>query len=295
MAIDNFIPSIWSSKLLVSLKKELVFAQPLITNRDYQGEIADVGDTVKINAIGPITVSDYTKNGSVAAAQELTGAQMNLTVDQAKSFHFFVDDIDQAQQKPKVMSQAMAEAGYSLATATDTFLSTLMKNLFLGATATANQLGTTTTPKALTASTDAYNYLVDLKVILDMANVPQTGRWVVVPPWFEGNMLKDDRFVRAPISSPNTNVILNGQIRFAAGFNILSSNTIPFEGTGVIGEYYFVFAGTNMAATAVDQILKMEAYRPEAKFADAVKGLHVFGGSIVRPEALACLVVDRNA
>lgn len=295
MAIDNFTPTLWSTKLLVSLKKRLVFGQPGITNRDYQGEITAQGDTVKINSIGSITISSYTKGSTISSPQEIVSAQTELVIDQADYFHFFVDDIDAAQNNVSVMNQAMVEAGYGLANKSDQFLAGLLKAPFTGSSALANQLGTTGTPKTISAATDAYNYLVDLGVILGMANVPDEGRWVIIPEWFEGQMLKDDRYTRSFLTNTATDAFLNGMVTRTAGFNVMKSNNLPVGVAGAVGDYYYIFAGTNMAMTAADQIMEMRAYQPELRFADAVKGLHVYGGKLVRPEAVACLIVTRNA
>ena len=62
MAVDNFIPSIWTARILSNLQKTQVFGG--IVNRDYQGEITHSGDTVKIGGIGAIAVSPYTKNST---------------------------------------------------------------------------------------------------------------------------------------------------------------------------------------------------------------------------------------
>lgn len=290
MAIDSFIPTIWSSNLLVSLKKAMVYSQGGVVNTDYEGDIGDVGDTVKINAVGPVTVSTYTKNSTIASPQELTDAQTYLTIDQAKYFNFMVDDVDAVQTRPKAMGQAMKEAAYALVNQTDQYIAAQM----VAGAASTNTLGTSGAPKTIAAVTDAYNYLVDLKVILDQNNVPEEGRWAIIPPWYEGLMLKDDRFVRAPISSPNTDVIINGQVRYVAGFALLNSNNVPATAPGVGGNFN-VLAGTSMGTTYANQIVKVEAYRPPDRFADAVKGLHVYGTKVIRPEALAQLIITRPA
>src|SRR4051812_37241322 len=111
MALDNFIPNVWAGSILRALYTSLVYAQPQIINRDYEGEIAAAGDTVRINMIGDVTVSDYTKNTDIASPETLTDAQLSLKVDQAKYFNFQIDDIDAAQQKPKVMGEASLRAG----------------------------------------------------------------------------------------------------------------------------------------------------------------------------------------
>src|SRR5690606_5081858 len=161
MAIDNFIPTIWSARLLQNLHKSLVYGQEGIINRDYEGEITAYGDTVKINNIGAVTVIDYAKNGVLPDPQELTDDQRTLVIDQSKAFHFFVDDIDKAQQRPKVMNEAMREAAYALANTADQFIASMYTDVDPD-----NLIGDDANPVAPTPSS-AYEYLVDLSVKLD--------------------------------------------------------------------------------------------------------------------------------
>jgi len=188
MAINNFIPTVWSARLLQNLQKTLVYGQAAVINRDYEGEIRAYGDTVKINNIGRISVGDYTKNTNMPDPETLTDETRTLVIDQAKFFNFQVDDVDRIQQHPKLMDEAMREAAYALRNAADQFIA----SHYVDAEQT---IGSDTSPVEPT-KTDAYEYLVDLSVKLDEADVPEQGRFVIVPPWFEGLMLKDDRFVK---------------------------------------------------------------------------------------------------
>lgn len=281
--IDNFIPSLWSGELLVSLKNALVYGQEGVVNRNYQGEISAYGDTVKINSIGTVTVGDYTKNVDIGSPENLSGEQIQLVIDQSKFFNFQVDDIDQAQQHPKVMQQAMREAGYALRNVADLFIATRM---YTGSRQDM-QMGSDAEPITPTPAT-AYELLVDLSVKLDEKNVPEEGRFVVVPPWYEGLLLKDDRFVKTG-SLPAEDRLANGMIGRAGGFNILKSNNVPHNN----GARYKIIAGSPIAFSYAEQINQVEAFRPEQRFADAVKGLHLYGGKLVRPEALAVLTANR--
>lgn len=289
MSLNNFIPTYWSQKLIVALRETHVFGQPNVANRDYEGVIRNSGDTVKINSVGPVTVGNYTKNTDITDPQELSDGQTTLVIDQAKYFNFQVDDIDQAQQTPKVIGQGMQEAAYALNRATDLYLAATLS----AGTPASNNVGTSGVPKTISAATDAYNYAVALKTILDMNNVPSQGRWLVIPPWLEGSFLKDDRFVHDSTAT-STQALLAGEVGRAAGFTILQSNNLPVGAAGAVGDYYEVFAGTSMALSFAEQIVSVEAYRPQKRFADAIKGLHVYGAKVVRPEAVARLYVTRN-
>lgn len=282
MALDNFIPAVWSARLLANLHKSLVYGQTGVVNREYEGEINAFGDSVRINAIGPVTVGTYTKNTDISAPETLSDAQTTLLIDQSKYFNFQIDDVDRAQQNPKVMDEAMREAAYALGDTADQTIAALNSEA-------GNLLGSTGTPKTISASTDAYEYLVDLGTLLDESNVPSQGRWAVVPAWYHGLLLKDDRFVGVATQSAEQ-ALRNGMIGEAAGFTILKSNNAPVSGSD-----YKVMAGYPGAIAYADQIRNVEGYRPQLRFADAVKGLHLYGVKVVRPSGLAVLTITRPA
>jgi hypothetical protein len=283
MSLDNFIPTLWSNELIVSLKKALVFCQPGIINRNYEGEIRSAGDSVKINSIGSVTIGDYVKNTDISAPQELQDAESWFTITRQKFFNFQVDDVDAAQGKPDVMGQAMSEAAYALANLADSYVAGLMD----AATSTANSLGSYGTPKTISAATDGYNMLVDAQVLLASANVPND-RFAIVPPWYYALMLKDNRFVQTPSNPSVMNAISSGQIGQVAGLTIIQSNNcVNASGN------YTIQLGHSMATTYADQIVEVEAYSPEKRFADAIKGLQVYDAKVIRPEALAKIVVTK--
>jgi len=288
MTVNNFIPSIWSAKLLASLKKDQVFTQAGVMNRDYQGEISGQGSVVKINGIGPVTIRPYTKNVPIEAPETLSDAQTSLTIDQGNYFNFEVDDIDVAQQTPKIMTGAMAQASYDLADVAEMYLADL---LYDGVPA-GNKIGTDSDAGAIipdpsTAGETAYDYLVDLSTKLSEAKCPKAGRWVIIPPWFTGQLVKDDRFTNISASG-SPEALRNGIVTRVAGFDVLESLNVPVV-TSEGKDNSEIIAGHGMAASYAEQIKKVEGYRPQDSFSDAVKGLHVFGAKVVRPTCLALL------
>lgn len=289
MSLENFIPTIWSARLLANLNEAHVYAA--LTNRDYEGEIKNIGDTVKINAIGRVTIGSYTKNTDIAAAETLTDAQTTLTIDKANYFNFQIDDVDKAQQKPKGMDAAMSEASYGLSLEVDKELAKMHTvtpaNNKVGADGASAKLGL-----VLTAGSAMYDYLVDLKVKLDENNCPDDGqRWVVVPAWAYGALLKDARFVNA--TETGNQIRSNGYVGKAAGFNVHMSNNVTDDGQSV--KTYRIIAGHPMAVSYAEQVREVEAYRPERRFADAVKGLHLWGYKVVRPAIIATLYAKNAA
>ena len=280
MAITSFIPEIWSAQLLSSLKKSLVYGQPGIVNRDYEGEIAESGDTVRISSISRPTIATYTKNSTTISPETLTDAQRALLIDQSKYFAFEVDDIDlrQAKDGGALMAEALSEASYGLADVADQYIA----GLYTGVDA-ANAVGTV----AVTTGALAYTQLRKLMVKLDEANVPRQGRWVVVPPWYHGLLLEEDKFVRVDASGTSEG-LRNGMVGRALGFDVLVSNNAPL----VTGDDYAVIAGYPGAISYAEQIRKVEAYRPENSFSDAMKGLHLYGAKLVRSNGIATVVAS---
>lgn len=287
MAIDRFIPEIWAAQLLTALEKNLVFAQPGIVNRDYEGEISQSGDTVRITSISDPTIGNYVPNTTVITPENLTDAQRTLVIDQSKYFAFEVDDVEKRQAKGDVMPEAMRRAAYKLRDIVDQYIAA-----FYTQVPTANRVNSGSAVAVTAADpTSVYDdVLVPLSVKLDEANVPSEGRWVVLPPWMHGRALSDDRFIRADASG-TTSGLRNAVVGSAAGFDVLKSNNVPL----VTGDDYAVLAGGgNMAISYAEQINKVEAYRPESSFSDAVKGLHLWGAKVIRPEGLAYALASQT-
>jgi N4-gp56 family major capsid protein len=290
MTVNNFIPVVWSAKLLESLKKAHVYTQTGVVNTDYIGDIAGMGSQVKINAIGDVTIKPYTKNVPIDAPDVLSDAQTTLDIDQADYFNFAVDDVDVAQQVPKIMTAAMAQASYNLSDVSDSYVADLM----VAGVAGGNKIGTSASaivPDPDNSGETAYDYIVDMSTALSDAGCPKQGRWIIVPPWFTGELVKDDRFTNMAASG-SPEALRNGFVSRVAGFDVLESLNVP-DVTGTGGETgktdSAIVAGHPMAFSYAEQINKVEAYRPPDSFSDAVKGLHLYGGKVVRPTCLALL------
>ena len=281
MALTTFIPELWNARLLNALDKAHVFAG--LVNRDYEGEIKKQGDTVHINTIGEVTIGTYTKDTDFTSGpQALTATDSTLVINQAKYFNFAVDDIDTAQAAGDIMDKAMQRAAYGLADAADKYLADQLAAAIT--TANGNQVGTTAV--ALTKE-NVYENIVKMKTMLDKANVPTTGRWLVVPPEMVALILQDDRFVKTG-GTKAEDTLANGWVARAVGFDIYESNNCNSTNASSTTTYT-ITAGDEGACTYAEQISDTEAYRPEKRFADAVKGLHLYGAKVVDPKRLAGL------
>ena len=283
MAITTFIPEIWSARLLYALDNAHVATN--LVNRNYEGVIANQGDTVHINSIGAVTVKDYAKNTNIADPEVLTTSDQTLDIDQAKYFNFQVDDVDKAQISGEIIDTAMGRSAYALADVSDAFL---LKTIANGA-ASANKIGAKATLTALTAS-NVYENIVKMRTLLDKANVPTTGRTIVVPPEVYALLLLDDRFAKSG-SDSGQNALLNGMVGRVAGFDVFMSNNCVSGADGGSGStpYFVITAQVAAATTYAEQIIKTEAYRMEKRFADAVKGLHVYGAKVTDGSQIAAM------
>ena len=299
MSIGNFNPVLWAKGIQVNYNKVHVYMD--VMNRKYEGEIKNQGDTVKISSIGRVTIKDYTRNagaGNTAASptiagidrpEILQGSSLMLSISQAKYFNFEIDDIDRWQQVPDLMDDATREAAYAMSNTVDLYCNSVLQ---AGVAGTADGTGNRLAARSIgtgAGDDDAFETLVDLGTKLDENDVPLEGRWAVVPPWYKGMFLKDPRFTNYGTDA-NRATLRNGVIGEAAGFQIKQSNNISGATAGTLataGGIYTILAGVKDAATFAGQIQKVEAFRPQDGFNDALKGLHVYGAKVTRPYALA--------
>ena len=274
MSVSNFIPELWSKRINQKLRKSLVFGS--VVNTDYEGEIGSGGDTVKINSIGDVTIGNYVPNSTSITPEQLNDYQTTLSIDTKKYFAFKVDDVDKAQVNANVMDEAMQSAAWGLKNAADESIAAL----YTGA-------GNTITTTAID-STNAFAAVLTLGQYLSQENVPEDGRWLVIPPWFKTKLLLAKALVTD--NGAAADAFTNGKVGRVGGFDVYESNNVANDGTT-----YYIMAGTRKAISFAAQVNKVEAYRPEASFSDAVKGLYVYGTKVVYPDALAVLTATVGA
>lgn len=292
MSVATFIPELWAAKLLEGYDATLVYNQPSVANRDYEGEIQNQGDTVHINSMGDPGVRKYVR-GTELTFDDLGTTSQSLLIDQADYFGFLVNDVDKVQAKGELGGPALTRASHKLRAASDAYSASLLK---VGAHA-SNQLGRQKivsggTQMAGAGQITAWDLLVELGLKLDNQDAPEEGRYVVVDPGFIAAIAKDDRFMRADAAG-DTGVRRNGIVYRAAGFDILRTSAVPtVGGAGANKDDKVLIAGVPGAFTAANQILKTEADRVEKGFDDLVKGLNVYGAKVIIPEGLATATVQ---
>lgn len=280
MALTNFIPSIWSANVHSALEDNLVAVR--VSNRSYEGEIRNAGDRVKINMFSDPTIASYTKDTTAITPENLSATQRELIVDQAKYFAFEVDDIDAAQANMNLVAEPLRRAGYLLADTADEYL--------LGLYAQAGLAQNTSAAPVDLVSTNIEEEILSIGEKFNEAGIQMNGRFLIVAPWVISKM------VLAGLTTKTSNDALwaNGFVDRILGFNVymsqnVSKNSASWDITrniaGIEGES-FGYA---------EQIVKVEAYRPEASFSDAVKGLHLYGGKVMRPDKTLVWYADKTA
>ena len=264
MAITNFIPSIWSENLITSLNNQYVGVANC--NREYEGEIKQRGSCVKICDIDDITVGDYTKDTDMNQPQELSDTLIELTIDQAKYFNFQVDDIDKTQCSPKLLDVAMKNAANALANAADKYIFSHY-----------SEAGTSMSIPS--SENDIMSSILRAREILYSNNIINSSDIVIeISPAVATVLLQE----QAELFSFNNDVYSTGCIGTVAGCNVYVSNNIYVDGS----KYHNCFIRSKRAIAFAEQLSEIEAYRPEKRFADAVKGLHLYGAKIIHPNEL---------
>jgi len=330
----NFSPVIYSKQVQLAFRKASV-AQG-VTNSDYFGEIANMGDSVKIIKEPEISVSAYLR-GTTIAMQDLTDNDFTLTIDKANYFAFKVDDIEEAHSHVNFQSLASDRAAYRLADQYDQdvlgYLSGYKQSALHGTPDTVNTTvnGTKANTSAgsdellsgnkidaasFNAGTAGWSVAVSprtggatgvpstageanpLQIIarmarkLDQQNVDSSGRWLVIDPVFMEILRDEDsRLLQADWGG---NGLMNGLVlNNLHGFRVYVSNNLPSVGTGAetngasnATNFGVIVAGHDSAVATAEQINKTETYRDPDSFADIVRGMHLYGRKILRPEAL---------
>jgi hypothetical protein len=268
VAVTSFIPQLWNAQLLLDFRQQAVAAS--LTNREYEGT-ATAGNVVKINTATAIPVADYKAASRVTAASAVTTVNQDLLIDQEKSFDFYIDDIDRAQAAGS-MDAFTRSAGEGLAEDADKFI---LSTAVTGA-GTSTPAGT-----ALTGGDAAYTVIRDLRKALNKAKIPTANRVLVVNAEFEAFLLAADSRLTKVDQSGTPDGLRNANVGRLLGFDIYTSENLP----NVAKPQALAFYGPSVAY--VSQIEKTEAMRATDKFADRLRGLHVYGAKVIRSTGVA--------
>ena len=301
----TFIPEIWSGKLLEKFYDATLLGA--ICNTDYEGEIRNQGDTIKIRQRPDIAISDYDPNGEISL-QRPNAAVVDLTIDYAKYFAVTLDDVYEIQQDIDQMSMWAEDASESMKITID---SEVMATVMLGAASAQNRglaagrlsgdinLGVTGTPltvvpeNATGGAKSITDLIVDMGTVLDEQNVPENGRWIAMPAWACG-MVKKSELRDASLAGDGTSILRNGRLGMIDRFTIYMSNLLPMGATGGLaaGETS-VFCGHNSATTFASQLNKVETMKSERTFGRLMRGLQVYGCDVIKDVSLVEAIIAK--
>ena len=292
----NFIPEIWSGKMIENFYDATVLAA--ISNTDYEGEIRQYGDTVNIRTTPEITIREYVK-GQTLTVENPDKPKIQLVIDKGEYFACVEDDIDKVQSDINLMDTWSKDASERMKIKIDQRVLTDIlpgiaatnKGATAGEQSASFNLGTTGSPLTVTkdgasSTTPVVDLLVDLGTVLDEANCPEQGRFVVIPAKM-ANLIKKSELKDASLSGDGTSMLRNGRLGMVDRFTIYVSHNL-----NVSSGKYSIIAGTKMGFTFASQMTNMETIRSESTFGNIIRGLQVYGYQVVKGESLAQAVVS---
>ena len=301
---NGFIPEIWSGKLVEKFYASTVLSA--ISNTDYEGEIKNQGDRVKIRTKPTITIRDYRSDGALTLERP-EGSSLELYIGIGKYFNTILDDVIDVQSDLNALSIWSDDAAQQLKITVDTDvlngilggMNSSNKGVTAGRITSSLNLGATTTPLTIVSRSPTVGQVEVLDLILRLAqaldeqNIPEEGRWIILPVWAI-SMLKFSDLRQAYLTGDNTSPLRNGRVGTIDRFTVYSSNLLP---TGVAGGLaageFAVYAGHAHGLTFASQINKMETLKSEMTFGTILRGLQVYGYQIVDGTALAQAIVTK--
>lgn len=270
--LNNFIPEVYSDLLMMDRDKETVFAK--LVNRDYEGEIAQMGDVVHITGLQDPTIRSYTK-GATLAAEYLKDNTVDLVIDQANYFNVLLDDMDKKQAAGDPTPETIRRARLGFADKMDQYIAAMY-----------GQAGTSISHTQVISS-NVISTLSSGLTKLRENSVPtsETVYLVASPRIAEKIMLAD--IVYNTDNSDTLNNGLIGRIKFLNMEVYTSVNIV----TSANVDYCMMF--TKQAISLAEQVPvgSIEKLRSPDTLADIVRGFHLFGAKVLKPKELVTLAL----
>ena len=292
----NFIPEIWSGKLIENFYDATVLAA--ISNTDYECEIKSMGDTVNIRTQPNITIREYVK-GQNLVVENPDKPKIQLVIDKGEYFSCIEDDVDKVQTDVNLMDMWSKDASEQMKIKIDQRVLTDLlpgvspanRGATAGAKSAAFDLGTagaplTVTKDGNTSTVSVTDLIVDMGTVLDEANAPEGDRFLVIPARMAG-LIKKSELRDASLSGDSTSILRNGRLGMIDRFTIYVSHNL-----NVTAGNTSVIAGHKMGFTFATQMTEMETLRAQSTFGNIIRGMQVYGYQVVKPEALATAVVN---
>ena len=297
-----FIPEIWSGKLIEKFYDATVLAA--IANTDYEGEISNQGDKVKIRTRPTITIKTYEADQGLEVERP-SSPLVDLLIDQGRYWNTILDDVMEVQSDIDQLSMWADDASEQLKINIDSFVLDNIDADVVAANkgATAGRLsgdinlGVTTTPRAVTAA-NVLDFIIDMSVVLDEQNIPESGRWCIIPAWMAGLIKKSD-LRDASLAGDGTSIMRNGRLGMIDRFTLYMSNlsrrdNLAGAATTLADGEQHVLAGHSHGLTFASQLSKMETLRSESTFGTLMRGLQVFGHKVIDGTAIVSAITAKG-
>ena len=292
----NFIPEIWSGKLIENFYDATVLAA--ISNTNYEGEIRQYGDTVNIRTTPEIVIRDYVKGQSLTVDNP-DKPKIQLVIDKGEYFACVEDDVDKVQSDINLMDTWSKDASERMKIKIDQRVLTDIlpgiaatnKGATAGEQSASFNLGTTGAPLTVTkdgasSTTSVIDLIVDMGTVLDEANAPEADRFLVIPAKMAG-LIKKSELKDASLTGDSMSVVRNGRLGMVDRFTIYVSHNLL-----VSSNKYNIISGHKMGFTFASQMTNMETIRSETTFGNIIRGLQVYGYKVIKPEALSTAVIQ---
>jgi hypothetical protein len=305
-----FIPTLWSGKLLAKFYQNTMLSE--VTNTDYEGELKNQGDTVRIRLAPSITISDYVVGAGLGTAEVPTPIFQDMQVNKAKSFNVQVNDVLAYQSDMNLMNMFTEDAAKQLKIAieNEVFFNSFVtegpaaanEGATAGAISAAYNLGTDTAPIDQATPENVLKAILRMSTVLDEQNVPEDGRFLILSP-YDRHLLMQSSIAQAYFTGDQSSTIRTGKIGMLDRFSVYVSNLLPKGAAGkalVAGltdastggavtnakARRVMVAGTKAATSFAMTVNKTEPLRNQSDFGDIVRGLTVYGRKVVKPQAL---------
>lgn len=278
-----------------------------IANTDYEGEIKNQGDKVKIRTKPTITIKAYRADGTLEIERPV-GSVVNLNIDKGQYFNEILDDVMDIQSDLNNMSMWADDAAEQMKIVIDTDVlagilgtaSAFNRGIAAGKISGDINLGVSGTPVTVVARSptvgqvEIIDIILRLGQVLDEQNIPETGRWLVLPTWASA-MIKQSELRQAYLSGDAVSMLRNGRIGMIDRFTAYSSNLQPAGVAGglLAGEWVF-YAGHAHGLTFAAQVSKIETLRSEMTFGTLLRGLQIYGYGVIDSTALAQAIVVKG-
>jgi len=278
MSYEKFVPSVFSATILKALRANTVWAKGC--HNEYTGKITEAGDKITFRSMGDPTVHvvEYdNRNNDIDEPEILETGSLDLEIRQIRTLNFLVGDIDAKIAEGSLMTLAKENVPMVLADDLDQYIAKLgTKNMHNGKSPLFSETAIKIARgESSSTQKNPLDLIDDLVEALSDNNVPQSAKLeIIVPPKFYKLMKQEYR----ELDTDNSEMMSTGRVGRYNRVSVVQSTNCHKPASG----QYHLCIRTPRYIGMADALTKVEAYRPEKKFADAVKGLHLYDAKIIR-------------